>query len=316
MPQAAKWRIAFISAIPSEKSFLPFHLHLQQACRKADMQLDLFKNGHFLYWIEQKRRELHYEERLVNPEDYALALARFSIKAAHGGDYYALRAFEDRGIPVINPPNALINAKDKLRTLEILREGGLPVTPTAIVRTRREIARALEFAGGPPYIIKDCFGSEGKKVLQASTPAQVYAIFDYLWRIDRNQIALVQPYLGSDPVSDVRALYFDYRPWRALHRFAKKGEFRCNIHAGAGGTPIELDPLELEMCEKAARLSGLPFVGIDFLRTKDGPVFLEVNGCPGMDGIVASYGKIGMDLLAEFAGMLADYIREHGKARA
>ncbi len=307
-----KISIALISSLPSEESHLDFHFCLQKiAQEKYNIKIALLKNGEFVLSIPRESGEpvLYYNQKPFHPAEYQLALARLAIKAAHGGDHYILREFQRQGIPVVNPCDELLKAKDKLHTLQRLSLAGLAVTPSVVVRKREEIAFALSLLGDPPYIIKSPFGSGGNSVLQASTPAQVFAIFDYAWHIDRNEILLLQSYLGEDTAQDVRALYFHYKPWRAMVRHAALGEFRANVKIGANTEVTELTAEEQEICYKATKETGLIFAGIDFLRTKDGPVILEVNGCPGLMGISAAYQKIHIDIIEEFASLLLEYVK-------
>ena len=301
-------KIALISSIPAENDFLEFHYQLRQIAEdKFSSQITLLKNGEFCFAVEAKTQRLFYCGQPFDPRRYDLALARLAIKASHGGDYYVLRAFEEQGIPVINPSAALAISRDKLQTLQLLAREGLPITATAIIRGREQLAQALELIGPPPYIIKNCFGSGGRNVLQASSVSQVYSWFDYLWYLDRNQILLLQPYLATDPVGDVRAIYLDYRPWRAIVRQAPPYEFRANVKLGATPIPTELSKPESDICARAARCLGLPLAGIDFLRTSQGPVILEVNGCPGFGGIGQAYHNVGIDIHQELVAFLQDY---------
>lgn len=297
--------IALITAIPGEQSFLPIHRQLQATVRQQfSITLDLFKNGEFCYFTDGRKQKLYYQQRPFAINKYSLVLVRFALKSAHGGDYYVLRMFENRGIRVVNSPQALVKAKDKLHTLQILLQSGLPVTPTAIVRTREQIKSALEILGPPPYIIKNCFGSKGRGVLQANTRSQVCAIFDYLWHLDRNQILLLQPYIENEPAWDVRALCINYKFWRAIARTARGGEFRTNIYMDANATPVNLHRDEQKMCEQAARALELPFAGVDFIRTARGPVILELNGCPGLEGLVVAYEQLRIDIVKELMQLL------------
>lgn len=304
--------VALISSLPSEENPLDFHYQLQKiGYEKYGMKVDLLKNGEFVYSIKenQEKPKLYYSQKPFDPGEYNLALARLAIKAAHGGDHYVLREFQNSQVPVINPCDALLKAKDKLHTLQRLSIAGLPVTPTAVIRKREEIGFALSLLGKPPYIIKSPFGSGGSSVLQASTSAQVFAIFDYAWHIDRNEILLIQSYLGEETAQDVRSLYFNYKPWRAMVRQASQGEFRANVKIGANTEITMLTQEEQNICYRAARETGLVLAGIDFLRTNHGPVILEVNGCPGLMGIASAYQRQNIDIIDEFALLLLDYAK-------
>ena len=146
--------------------------------------------------------------------------------------------------------------------------------------------------------------------LLAQHSSQVHAIFDYVWHENRNEILLIQPYLGTSPASDVRAIFLNYRPWGAMVRVAQNNEFRANVKVGARTESTTLSQLEERICADAAKYSGLPLAGIDFLRTPQGPMILEVNGCPGFAGISEAYAPHGIDLLEELACFLAECVRD------
>ena len=305
-------RIALISSMPTENKFLPFHLELKKiAKKKYNIDIDLLKNGDFTFILKQNENQLYYKNKKFFPQNYDLVFVRMAIKAAHGGDNYVLREFLASGIPIINPPDKLVKTRDKLRTLQELAQEELPVTPTALVRSQENINSALEIIGEPPYIIKNCFGSGGQKVLQASKTSQVLAIFDYLWNIDRNQILLIQPYLGSKRAMDVRSIYFNHKYWCSIVRIAQEGEFRANVKTGAVTEVTELSDQEKKICEDAVKKTGLILAGIDFLRTPNGPVILEINGCPGFTGISKAYDKQNRNLLDELVSLLENYIRNN-----
>ena len=309
-------RIALITSIPSEDSFLPLHKAIKKyADENFGVQVDLFKNGEFCHVTGYNGgSQIYYKDKRIEPEDYSLVITRFAIKAAHGGDYYVIRHFEGKAIPIVNPPICLLKAKNKFHTLQILADHKIPVTPSIIIRTWEQIKQATSLLGSPPYIVKNCFGAEGRKVLLANNLAQLYSLFDYIWSVDRNEILLLQPYMGNNPVSDIRVVCVNYKVWRCAERIGCKDEFRTNLHTGSKITPIELTSLEKKICERAVRIMGLPIAGIDFIRTKDGPVILEVNGCPGLEGISRAYAKKNIELYPELTALLIDYAKKVGYA--
>jgi len=117
---------------------------------------------------------------------------------------------------------------------------------------------------------------------------------------------LIQPYVGTHPASDVRALYFQGKLWRAMCRHATQDDFRANVHIGATTVMTELTSEEDRICSQAVAATGLILAGIDFLRTPTGPQILEVNGCPGFSGIGAAYALHGIDLFAELTDLLCN----------
>lgn len=302
-------KIALLNSIPSEIGVPSLHTTLQAACQLCNVQMDLLKNSDFLCQVDQTGCKLFYQGKRFDPAEYQLAFLRFAIKASHSGDHYVTREFERQSIPVVNSPSSLILTKDKLQTLQMLSHLDLPITPSYVVRTREQIPLVLQQIGQGPYIVKNIFGSGGRAVLQGSTQAQVMAIFDYVWNLDRNQILLIQPYLGPTPAQDIRALFFNFQPWRAIERHASY-DFRANVHIGATTEATILTSYEQEICTKAVKASGLILAGIDFLRTEQGPTILEVNGCPGFTGISSAYARHGIDIISELATHLVNYTKK------
>lgn len=302
-------KIALISSMPKENDFLLFHYKLKEiAQKKHEMQIDLLRNGEFCLFLTEKGVTLYYGKKQFFPQKYDLAFMRMAIKASHGADYYIARAFHQKNIPVINPAHALYENHDKLHILQKLAAQGIPVTPTVVIRNRDEIEYALERINTTEYIIKSCFGSGGRGILHANSITQIYGIFDYMWYHDRNQILLIQPYIKTKPVSDIRTIFLNYKPWRSMMRLAAKDEFRSNVKLGGRSEITTLTPHEEKICLKAAKISQLPMAGIDFLRTDNGPIIMEINGCPGFTGISSAYMKKGICLEDELVLFLKNYV--------
>ncbi|WP_372369990.1 RimK family alpha-L-glutamate ligase [Candidatus Uabimicrobium sp. HlEnr_7] len=281
-------KIALVTCVLSENPIPDFHLYFQRIAKeKHQVQVDIYKNGELCYVVGNEEKILY---RGVEIGDYDLIFNRFAIRSIHSADYYVLRAFENRNIPVINPTYSIIKAKDKLLTLQILMNHKLPITPSLIVRNRQQLADSIENIQGPPYIIKNCFGSGGKNILLAYDKPQLFAMFDYTWVRDRNAILLVQPFVRSiENHEDVRVITLGHETHYAMIRTAAHGEYRTNIAVGGQVRATVLSDEEKNMCATAAKAMNLSICGIDFMRTKEGPVILEVNSCPGLDGISQAY---------------------------
>lgn len=292
-------KIALINCVLSENPLPDFHLYFQKTAQeKYQACVDIYKNGELTYVIDGKEKILHNGREIG---DYDLVFSRFAIRSVHSADYYILRAFENKNTPVINPTYSIIQAKDKLFTLQRLTHHKLPVTPSLVVRNHQQLRAGISLIDGPPYIIKNCFGSGGKNILLAYDKAQLVAMFDYTWVKDRNAILLVQPFLRSQQNhEDVRAVTLGFDTHYAMIRTAAKEEYRTNIAVGGRVCSTQLTTEEKAMCTTAAKAMNLPFCGIDFIRTKDGPVILEVNSCPGLDGIAEAHVDI-FEKVVDFA---------------
>ena len=230
--------------------------------------------------ITSRKPELRYlGERLTG---FDAAIPR--IAASH--TYYGLavlRQFEVMGVYPLNESVAIDRSRDKLRSLQILaRDGvGLPVTAFANASTRTD--DVLEIVGGAPVVIKLLEGTQGIGVVLAETHKSAKSVIEAFHGAD---IAiLVQEFIKESEGRDIRALVIGRKVVATMERAGAKGDFRSNLHRGGTATQVELSPLERATAVKAARSMGLNVAGVDLLRSKRGPVVMEVNSSPGLEGI-------------------------------
>lgn len=213
-----------------------------------------------------------------------------------------VRQFEVMGVYSITESQALARSRDKLRTLQLLsREGvGLPVTGFA--RSSRDINGVIDLVGGAPVIIKLLEGTQGMGVVLAETRKAAESVIGAFQQLDAN--ILVQEFIKESAGSDIRALVVGGRVVAAMERRAAPGEFRSNLHRGGTASPVKLSTRERNTAIRAARVMGLGVAGVDLLRSSRGPVVMEVNSSPGLEGIETATG-------IDVAGEIIDYIESH-----
>ncbi len=213
-----------------------------------------------------------------------------------------VRQFEVMGVYSITESQALARSRDKLRTLQLLsREGvGLPVTGFA--RSSRDIEGVIDLVGGAPLIIKLLEGTQGMGVVLAETKKAAESVIGAFQQLDAN--ILVQEFVKEAAGSDIRALVVGGRVVAAMERRAAAGEFRSNLHRGGTASPVKLDTRERNTAIRAARVMGLGVAGVDLLRSSRGPVVMEVNSSPGLEGIETATG-------VDVAGEIIDYVENN-----
>ena len=199
-----------------------------------------------------------------------------------------VRQFERMGTFVANSSDGIHNSRDKLHAAQVLSANHIPVPTTALVRDWRDVERAIRQVGGVPCVIKAPEGTQGTGVYLAHTEREASEI---AWKVleDTDRV-LVQEYIQESHGRDVRVLVVGGKVVAAMRRRAHGREFRSNFHLGGSVERIELPEDYARIACKAARLLGLDVAGVDLLESARGPLLLEVNSSPGLEGIEKATG--------------------------
>ncbi len=213
-----------------------------------------------------------------------------------------VRQFEVMGVYSITESQALARSRDKLRTLQLLSREGIGLPVTGFARSSRDIDGVIDLVGGAPLIVKLLEGTQGMGVVLAETRKAAESVIGAFQQLDAN--ILVQEFIKEAGGADIRALVVGGRVVAAMERRAAEGEFRSNLHRGGTASPIKLDTRERNTAIRAARVMGLGVAGVDLLRSNRGPVIMEVNSSPGLEGIETATG-------VDVAGEIIDYIESH-----
>ncbi|MEO1250985.1 MAG: 30S ribosomal protein S6--L-glutamate ligase [Pseudomonadota bacterium] len=215
-----------------------------------------------------------------------------------------LRQFEMMGCYPVNESVAISRSRDKLRSLQLLaRRGiGLPVTVFAHRTSRAE--EILDMIGGAPVVVKLLEGTQGIGVVLGETQKAAESIIQAFGGVKTN--ILVQEFIKEAGGEDIRALVVGEKVVAAMKRKGKEGDFRSNIHRGGSAEMIKITPEERSTATRAARAMGLNFCGVDLLRSNHGPVVMEVNSSPGLEGIENATG-------VDVAGQVIDFIEKNAK---
>ena len=226
----------------------------------------------------------HGEEK-VEKVDAVIPRIGSSV-TAHGASI--VRQFEVMGVFTAVRALAIRRARDKLRALQILSRKQIPIPRTAFARRPAEVDALVRAVGGPPVVIKVVEGTQGVGVVLAETLPAARAVCEAFNHVDLSFI--VQAFVAEAQGHDLRAFVVDGRVVAAMERTAAEGEFRANLHRGGSSAPAALTRDEENWSLRAARVLGLSVCGVDLLRTKNGPLVLEVNASPGLQGIEETTG--------------------------
>jgi ribosomal protein S6--L-glutamate ligase len=200
-----------------------------------------------------------------------------------------VRQFEMMCTYSVNTSQAISRSRDKLRSLQLLaREGvGLPVTGFA--RSTKDIQGVIGIVGDAPLIVKLLEGTQGVGVVLAETHAAAESVIAAFRQLDAN--ILVQEFIKEAGGADLRAFVVGDKVVAAMKRQGAVGEFRSNLHRGGSAHPVKLTPEERSTAIRSAKTLGLRAAGVDMLRSNHGPVVMEVNSSPGLEGIERASGK-------------------------
>lgn len=217
-----------------------------------------------------------------------------------------LRQFEMMGVYPLNESVSITRARDKLRCLQVLSKQGIGLPVTGFANSPDDTAHLVELVGGAPLVIKLLEGTQGKGVVLAETRKAAESVIDAFSALDAN--ILLQEFIKEAQGTDIRCFVIGERVVAAMMREAKEGEFRSNLHRGGTASIVKLSPLERSTAVRAAKVLGLHVCGVDIMRSKHGPVVLEVNSSPGLEGIEGATKK-------NIAGMIYEFIEKNAKPK-
>jgi ribosomal protein S6--L-glutamate ligase len=215
-----------------------------------------------------------------------------------------VRQFEMMGVYCVNESVAISRSRDKLRALQLLARKGVGLPVTGFASAPRDTEDLLNIVSGTPVVIKLLEGTQGVGVVLAETRKAAESVIDAFRGLKAN--FLVQEFIKEAGGADIRCLVIGEKVVAAMKRQAQKGEFRSNLHRGGTAEIVKLTPEERSTAVRAARIMGLNVAGVDLLRANHGPVVMEVNSSPGLEGIEKNTGK-------DVAGMIIEFIEKNAR---
>ena len=249
--------------------------------------------------IDAKQPEVHYRGgKVLNDLDAVITRIRPSVT------FYGCalaRQFESMGVFTINASSAITHSRDKLFSLQLLLKNGINIPTTGFANSPMDTNDLIEMVDGAPLIVKLLEGTQGRGVVLAETKKAAESVINAFKALRAN--LLVQEFIKEAGGKDLRCFVIDGKVVASIQREAAPGEFRANIHQGGTASIVKITPEERALSIKAAKILGLKVAGVDIIRSKNGPLLLEVNSSPGLEGIESATGK-------DIAGMMVSSIEK------
>jgi ribosomal protein S6--L-glutamate ligase len=252
--------------------------------------------------IASYKPSIHYDGRPLTGFDAVIPRIGASIT------FYGtavVRQFEMMGVYTLNESVAISRARDKLRSLQLLSRKGVGLPVTGFANSPKDTGDLLDLVGGAPCVIKLLEGTQGVGVVLAETKKAAESVIDAFRGLHAN--FLVQQFVEEAAGADLRCFVIGEKVVAAMKRQAAEGEFRSNIHRGGKAEAVRITPTERSTAIQASKIMGLRVTGVDIVRSRQGPLVLEVNSSPGLEGIESCTGK-------DVAGLIIEYIEKNAKA--
>jgi len=268
------------------------------------------ERGHTIRVIDHKRcymnitshnPGIHYKGEAITDIDAIIPRIGASIS------FYGtavVRQFEMMGVYSVNESVAITRSRDKLRASQLLARKGIGLPVTGFANSPDDTDDLLEFVGGAPVVIKLLEGTQGVGVVLAETKKAAESVIEAFRGLKAN--FMVQEYIKEAGGADIRCLVIGDKVVAAMKRQGKEGEFRSNLHRGGSASLIRITPEERSTAVRSAKVMGLNVAGVDLLRSNHGPVVLEVNSSPGLEGIENATDK-------NVAGTIIEFIEKNAK---
>jgi len=250
--------------------------------------------------ITSMRPSIHYKGEVLS--DFDAVIPRIGASVTFYGAA-VLRQFEMMGVYPLNESVAITRSRDKLRALQLLSRKGIGLPVTGFAHKPDDIDDLIRMVGGAPLVIKLLSGTQGIGVVLAETRKAAETVIESFLGLKAS--VLVQEYIGEAGGADIRCFVIGEKVVASMRRQAKEGEFRSNIHRGGSAALIKITPEERSTAIRAARTMGLNVSGVDILRSNHGPVVMEVNSSPGLQGIEETTGK-------DVANQIVQFIEKNG----
>jgi ribosomal protein S6--L-glutamate ligase len=258
---------------------------LSEAGRRRGHDVQVLDTLQFDIRLSKQTPQLFYQGQPIQPVDAVIPRIGASIT------FYGLavvRQFEMLGVYCLNESQAIARSRDKLRCLQILSRHDIGMPPTVYTRQADHVPACIEQVEGPPVVVKLLQGTQGVGVVLAESTMAASSVIEAFHGLDQN--ILIQKFIHEAGGSDLRALVVGRRVVAAMRRQAVAGEFRSNIHRGGKARAIRLPAEYRKTALAAARVLGLRLAGVDMIESREGPMVMEVNSSPGLEGIQKATG--------------------------
>jgi ribosomal protein S6--L-glutamate ligase len=293
-PLQRSLRIALLTVEPGNFS----NKRLIEAAEKRDHVIEPIDTLRCYMNIKSIASAVHYEGKTLPDFDYVIPRIGASI-TAYGTA--VVRQFEMTGARVLNSAQAIVQSRDKLFAHQLMAMHKLPMPDTAFASSHHDTEDLIKMVGGTPLVIKLLQSSQGKGVVLADNRQSAASLIDALR--NANASFLVQRFISEAAGQDLRCVVLDGKVIAAMVRRATGDDFRANLHKGGIALEAKITLEERKLAVRAANKLGLKFAGVDILRSSSGPLLLEVNSSPGLEGIEKTAD-------VDIAGQVMDYIEQ------
>ncbi|MSP51342.1 MAG: 30S ribosomal protein S6--L-glutamate ligase [Alphaproteobacteria bacterium] len=287
--------------ILARKPRLYSHRRLVEAAKKRGHEVRVVNTLRCYMNISSHRPEVRYQgERL---DGFDAIIPRIGASVTFYG-MAVVRHFEMQGVYSVNESVAIGRSRDKLRSLQLLARKGIGLPVTGFAHSPGDTDDVIRIAGGAPLVIKLLEGTHGRGVILADTYNAAKSVIESFSALD--VYFMTQEFIKEAGGADIRAFVIGGKVVASMKRQGKKGEFRSNLHRGGSASPIRITPEERSTAVRAAKTLGLNVAGVDMLRSNHGPVVMEVNSSPGLEGIERATGK-------DIASMIIEFIEKNAR---
>jgi ribosomal protein S6--L-glutamate ligase len=278
------------------------HKRLVEAAEMRGHELRILNTLRCTMNITSHRPSILYNGETLTGFD--AVIPRIGASITHYG-LAVLRQFEMMGVWPLNESVAVGRSRDKLRSMQIFAKHGLGLPVTAFAHDPKQTDEVLKIVGGAPAVIKLLEGTQGIGVVLGETNNSAKSVIEAFRGLNVN--ILVQEFIKEAGSSDIRIFVVGGKVVAAMMRTGAEGDFRSNLHRGGSAKMVKITPEERSTAIRAAKVMGLNVAGVDILRANHGPVIMEVNSSPGLEGIEAATGK-------DVAGQIIEFIEAKAKA--
>jgi ribosomal protein S6--L-glutamate ligase len=277
------------------------HQRLIEAARERGHEIDTINHLRCTIDIASHRPKIHYHGKVLPRFDAVIPRIGASVTFFGAA---VVRQFEMMRVYCVNESVAISRSRDKLRSLQLLSRKGIGLPVTVFAHKTSNAEEIVKLAGGAPVVIKLLEGTQGIGVVLGETPKAAASIIEAFGGVNTN--ILVQEYVEEAHGEDIRCIVIGDRVVASMQRKGGEGEFRSNLHSGGSAKAARITPQERTTAIGAARAMGLNVCGVDMLRSNHGPVVMEVNSSPGLEGIETATG-------VDVAGKIIEFIEKNAK---
>lgn len=293
-------KIAILATNPQLYS----HQRLKAAGEEAGHEVSIINPLHCYMNVAASNPSVHYRGGVVLPQ-YDAVIPRIGASITFYGTAL-LRHMETMGMYTVNESIAISRSRDKFRSLQLLARKGIPMPLTGFAQSPDDTEDLIRMVGGAPLVIKLLEGTQGKGVILADSHQSAVSIINAFKEMSAN--ILVQEFIEESRGTDIRCFVIGDKVVAAIKRQAKEGDFRANVHQGGKASKVKLSPQERAIAISAAKTMGLKVAGVDLIRSNHGPLVLEINSSPGLEGIEkATHVNI--------ASKIINFIEKHAKPK-